>query len=116
MTAPTLRITAEDWGDSNCISRFTVRVGKDTRLVIFGGDGYRQWGNSCLRNYGKSCCWTQALHDSLEGWHSCVLHAGSSVDILPQHPDYEKVRQLVEDVDCGRHLPTDPTPAESVWF
>jgi hypothetical protein len=107
MSQPTFHITADDWGYENCISEFTVRVGKDPRLVRFGGDGYWQWGESCLRNYDKNCSWTQALHDSLMGWHSCVLHTGDTLTILPHHPDYERVRQLVDDVDNGRSLPTD---------
>lgn len=106
MSAPTFRITVVDWGYDNSISKFTVRVGKDPRLVHFGGDGYSQWAETCLRNYEKNCSWTQALHDSLMGWHACVLHTDQHIDVLPWHPDYERVRQLVEDVDCGRSLPT----------
>ena len=107
MSQPTYHITVEDWGYDDCISAFTVRVGKDPRVVKFEGDAYWQWDESSLRNYEKNCSWTQALHDSLMGWHTCVLHTGESVTVLPKHPDYERVRQLVEDVDMGRHLPTN---------
>ena len=115
MSKPTFHITVVSWGYHNCISEFTVRVGKDPRLVRFGGDGYWQWDASCLRNRGKNCCWTQALHDSLVGWHSCVLHTGDTLTVLPKHPDYEAVRQLVDDVDNGRSLPTNPHPADDAW-
>lgn len=113
MTRPTFHITADFWGrkDSVAPSQFTVRVGKDPRLVYFGGDSYWQWEASCMRNRGANCSWTQALHDCLEGWHSCVLHTGDTLVILPHHPDYERVRQLIEDVDSGRSIPTNPNPA-----
>ncbi len=106
MSQPTFHISVVSWGYDNCISEFTVRVGKDPRLAYFRGDAYWQWAESCLRNYDKSCSWTQALHDSLVGWHTCVLHVGDTLVVLPKHPDYERVRQLVEDVDSGRSLPT----------
>jgi len=114
MRQPTYHITAVEWGrkDSLVPSLFTVRVGSDPRLVHFGGDAYHQWtGGDCLRNRGKNACWTQALHDCLEGWHSCVLHTGDTLTVLPRHPDYNRVRQLVEDVDAGRTVPTNPYPA-----
>ncbi len=116
MTNPTFQITANEWGHTDRLtpSHFTVRVGKDERLVHFGGDAYWQWGDTCMRNRGKNCCWTQALHDCLEGWHSCVLHTGDTLTVLPRHPDYERVRQLVEDVDAGRILPTNPNPAPDI--
>ena len=113
MTNPTYDITVDEWGrkDSLVASQFTVRVGKDHRCVYFRGDAYWQWDDTCLRNHGKNCSWTQALHDCLEGWHSCVLHTGDTLTILPKHPDYNRVRQLVEDVDNGLAVPTDPRPA-----
>ena len=113
MTNPTYHITVDEWGrkDSLVASQFSVRVGKDHRRVYFRGDAYWQWDDTCLRNHGKNCSWTQALHDCLEGWHSCVLHTGDTLTILPKHPDYNRVRQLVEDVDNGLAVPTDPRPA-----
>lgn len=106
MSAPTLHITATSWGSgSDPFSLLTVRVGKDPRLVIFLGDAYWQWSATALRNRDAGCSWAQALHDALEGWHSTVLHQGETVAILPRHPDYERVRSLVEDVDEGRALP-----------
>lgn len=118
MSNPTFHITVDFWGrtDSLALSQFSVRVGKDQRLILFRGDAYWQWGGTCMRNRDKNCCWTQVLHDSLEGWHACVLHTGDTVTILPRHPDYERVRQLVEDVDCGRKLPTIPTDPDCAWL
>lgn len=37
------------------------------------------------------------LHNTLEGWHACVLHAGASLDLLPRHPDYPQVAAMLED-------------------
>lgn len=113
---PVFRITVDSWGrkDDVAVSQFSVRVGKDERLVVFRGDSYWQWLGSCMRNRGKNACWTQALHDSLVGWHSCVLHTGDTLSILPHHPDYEAVRQLVDDVDNGCTLPTNPTSPETM--
>lgn len=106
MSQPTFNITVVSWGYANSISIMTVRVGKDPRLAVFRGDAYWQWDATCLRNYEKNCSWTQALHDALEGWHACILHTGDMAVILPKHPDYERVRQLVEDVDNGCKVPT----------
>lgn len=113
MSNPTFSITVDFWGrrDSLAPSRFSVRVGSDPRLALFRGDAYWQWGDTCMRNRDKNCCWTQALHDCLEGWHACVLHTGDTLTVLPRHPDYERVRQLVEDVDSGRKVPTNNAPA-----
>ena len=109
MTNPTYHITADSWGrkDSVAPSQFSVRVGSDQRRVIFRGDSYWQWSDTCLRNRGANCCWTQALHDALVGWHSCVLHTGDTLVVLPHHPDYDRVRQLVDDVDSGRTTPSN---------
>lgn len=116
MSQPTFHITANFWGSKGSLapSQFSVRVGKDPRLILFLGDAYWQWGGSCMRNRGKNCSWTQALHDSLVGWHSCVLHTGDTLTVLPRHPDYEAVRQLIEDVDNGRKLPTNPTSPDTL--
>lgn len=116
MGTPTYHIHADSWGrkDSFAPSQFTVRVGKDKRLAIFRGDAYWQWDGSCMRNHGKNCSWTQALHDSLVGWHSCVLHTGDTLVVLPHHPDYDRVRQLVDDVDRGLTIPTNPTNPDNM--
>ncbi len=116
MSNPTLHITVDEWGrkDSLVVSQFSVQVGSDPRLVLFRGDAYHQWQGSCSRNRGKNVCWTQALHDSLVGWHSCVLHTGDTLVVLPHHPDYDAVRQLVDDVDSGRTLPTNLTSPDTL--
>lgn len=105
-------VTADNWGNSgDCFSQFTVRVGNDPRRVVFRGDAFWQWGDSCLRNHGKNACFTQALHDALVGWHACVLHTGDTLTVLPHHPDHARVAALVDDVDNGLTVPTDPSPA-----
>ena len=106
-------ITADNWGSgSDPFSQFTVQVGNDPRRAVFNGDAYWQWFDaSCLRNHGRNCSWTQALHDALVGWHACVLHTGDTLTVLPSHPDHARVAQLVDDVDAGRTLPSNPDPA-----
>lgn len=42
------------------------------------------------------------LHDMLEGYHACILHAGSDFVLLPRHPDYEPVKAFVEMMDKAR--------------
>lgn len=102
-----IRIRAIDWGDSgDPFSEFHVWVGKDPRRVIFRGDAYYQWDESPLRNNDKNACWTQALHDAMEGWHSCILHTGDDTVILPKHPDFDRIVQLISDVDAGRAVPS----------
>ena len=32
----------------------------------------------------------------MKGWHTSVLHAGETVDILPTHPDYERIKNAIE--------------------
>ena len=64
--------------------------------IEFRGDAYWQWNNQPIRAHGKRICWAELLHDALEGWHACVLHTNSEVAILPHHPDYPRVKALVE--------------------
>ena len=78
--------------------------------IEFRGDGIWQWGlgvpecstedyrarRPWIRSHGTRICWAEWLHDGgLEGWHTCVMHAGDRLAILPHHPDYEFVRRLV---------------------
>lgn len=93
----TFRIEVVFWGSRDhpfsCLRLFR---GGDPHPVEFRGDAYWQWGAVPERNRGKGFCWSQALHDALEGWHSCVLHAGESVTILESHPDFHRVQELWE--------------------
>jgi hypothetical protein len=93
--------------------RTTIRVWEQgiSAPVVFSGDGYWQWGlgisarnnaeyrakKPWIRAHGTCICWAEWLHDGgLEGWHTCVLHAGGTLAILPHHPDYEHVHRLME--------------------
>lgn len=73
-----------------------VWKGNDPRPVVFRGDAYWQWfSDSPYRDRGKGFCWTQALHDGLEGFHACILHSGNDkFCVHPQHPDYEHVARM----------------------
>lgn len=75
-----------------CDEHFTIlRLWRNKKKswVEFRGDAYNQWTH--WENLKSAA---QRLHDSLEGWHACVLHAGDKVAILPCHPDYEVVRRF----------------------
>jgi hypothetical protein len=93
---PIYRIEVTRW--EYTFMTLTVHIQGSHRME-FRGDAYWQWNLSSypdhIRNHGKAICWAQLLHDSLEGWHSCVLHAGDIVTILPRHPDYEAVTRLI---------------------
>ena len=108
------RITAVEWGNGRWpFSRLEVQVDRDERRVVFEGDAFWQWVATPFRNHDQNCSWAQALHDALEGWHSTVLHEDETLTVLPHHPDWERVRALVEDVDAGRSL---PRLLEEGWF
>lgn len=78
----------------NPFSEFLVWQGADPRPVSFQGDAYWQWGDIPARGHG-GFCWTQALHDGLEGFHACILHSGNDrFCVHPQHSDYAHVARL----------------------
>ena len=90
-------IEAIEWGNGSYpFSTLTLRRNKDPKIIFFDGDAYWQWGHSPLRNNCKNLCWSQLLHDSLEGWHSTVLHQGESVAIHDKHIDFPRVYRLWE--------------------
>ena len=68
---------------------FRVWVNKDKRCVEFRGPDYQSWT-------GDQSTPAERLHDSLEGWHACVLHTESMLTVMPGHPDYEAVKALWE--------------------
>jgi hypothetical protein len=57
--------------------------------VEFRGPNYTQWTGSQKSDFEK-------VHDSMKGWHTSVLHTGETVDILPTHPDYERIKNAIE--------------------
>ena len=69
----------------DALSVLTVHCGGDR--IEFRGDPYHLWDHRDPTD-------VQRLHDALEGWHACVLHAGDAVAILPRHPDYAVVDEL----------------------
>lgn len=95
-------------GDArNHFTETRVWRGNDPRFVKFEGDAYWQWmGDSPYRNHRKGFCWTQALHDGLEGWHSTILHSSNDrFCVHPQHPDYEHVVRMWELAQSGVVVP-----------
>jgi len=83
--------------------------GNDPRPVILGGDAYWQWGESAYRNNHKGFCWTQALHDGLEGFHSTIFHSDPDAKfcVHPGHPDYAHVARIWELVNNNVAVPDD---------
>lgn len=83
--------------------------GNDPRAVILGGDAYWMWGVSPYRNNHKGFCWTQALHDGLEGWHSTIFHSEEHPRfcVHPGHPDYAHVARIWDLVNAGVMVPDD---------
>lgn len=74
-----------------------IRVWKnnDPRWVDFTGDAYWMWADTPSRANGKGYCWAQALHDSLEGFHSTILHSGHDRFVVHKnHSDYMRVLDL----------------------
>ena len=71
-----------------------VRWAGETSWIEFRGPAYHRWwvpGHNMM------------LHDLLEGWHACILHAGDSFTLLDSHPDYEKVTYFVNMMDRERY-------------
>lgn len=70
--------------------------------TLFCGDAYWQWGMGSLdfgtahiRAHETRINWAEWLHNGLEGWHSCILHAeGGPFCIHDKHPDYEFVSMI----------------------
>lgn len=84
--------------------------GNDPRPVVLGGDAYWQWDeNGPYRNHRTGFCWTQALHDGLEGWHATIFHSEESPRfcVHPGHPDYAHVARVWDLVNAGVHVPKD---------
>ncbi len=84
-----------------------IYKGNDPRAVILGGDAYWMWGVSPYRNHHQGFCWTQALHDGLEGWHSTIFHAEENPRfcVHPGHPDYAHVARIWDLVNDGVAVP-----------
>lgn len=90
---------------TECTEHFTtITVWKEGHgRMEFRGDGIRCWGlglsNSSpakdhIRAHGKRICWAEWLHNSLEGWHTCIFYTGDRFAIVPKHPDYPIVDML----------------------
>lgn len=84
--------------------------GNDPRPVILGGDAYWQWSEyGPYRNHNTGFCWTQALHDGLEGWHSTIFHSDPDAKfcVHPAHPDYAHVARIWNLVNDNVFVPQD---------
>lgn len=74
---------------------FRVRQNTDPRWVEFRGDAMCRW--IFPEHWGDlTPTSAQLLHDCMEGWHTCVMHAGEPVAIMKTHPDYEHVARMFE--------------------
>lgn len=72
-----------------------IQIWPDTKGVFwwaeFRGPPYSKWGDD--PDYGHYPM--QIVHDTMEGWHTTVLHQGSKLLLTPKHPDYQKVLDLL---------------------
>lgn len=95
--------------EAKTMTRTTIWKGNDPRPVILGGDAYWQWSEfGPYRDHGKGFCWTQALHDGLEGWHSTIFHSGDDkFCVHPGHPDYAHVARIWDLVNDNVMVPVD---------
>jgi hypothetical protein len=107
MKEPIFNLTLTEFSSDH--TTITVREQGISALIHFRGDGIWQWGlavpamstaeyrarRTWLRSHGTRICWAEWLHDGLKGWHACVLYTGDTLAILPDHPDYEHVAELV---------------------
>lgn len=57
-------------------------IPKDHKWIEFRGRPYSGW---C----GDNQCDAERFHDSLEGWHTSVLHSGDILLIHEGHPDFK---------------------------
>ena len=87
----TFRIIPVELGDAGNPHSCIVVEHKHQRIE-FRGDAYWQWLATPERVAGY--CWSQALHDALEGWHATIIHTGDEFVVLRKHPDYAAVAAL----------------------
>jgi len=71
-----------------------VRFSGEKAWVEFRGPPYSKWEID-----GKSSF--QRLHDALNGWQASVLHSGEVLALLPEHPEYEFVKNLLDEATKG---------------
>ena len=104
-----LHISGDNELENKTFTETRIWRGNDPRPVILGGDAYWQWGDTPYRDNGKGFCWTQALHDGLEGWHSTIFHSDPDAKfcVHPQHPDYAHVARIWDLVNANVMVPKD---------
>jgi hypothetical protein len=68
-----------------------ARFSGESSRVEFRGLPYTEWSEE----EPEPNNWFRRIHDALEGWHSTVLHQDEELTVLPWHPDYEAVFQLM---------------------
>lgn len=93
--------------EGKVMTRTTIWKGNDPRPVVLGGDAYWMWGDTPYRGHdNEGFCWTQALHDGLEGWHSTIFHSGDDrFCVHPGHPDYAHVARIWDLVNDNVRVP-----------
>ena len=82
------RLHMPDGGEDGVLIAWRADWPKNS-WVEFRGPDYTQWTGDQKSDFEK-------VHDSMKGWHTSVLHAGETVDILPTHPDYERIKNAIE--------------------
>jgi len=75
--------------------------GGERGLIQLWWQGVRSWVEVRGRPYsqweaGEDTPFSR-LHDTMEGWHTTVLHQDSTLVILPTHPDYDRVRVFMNE-------------------
>jgi len=82
------RLRMPDGGEDGVLIGWRADWPKNS-WVEFRGPDYTKWGGGQESDFEK-------VHDSMKGWHTSVLHSGETVDIIPSHPDYEKIKNAIE--------------------
>ena len=79
-----------DQGSLNCRRSAAIRAWRKgwQSWIEFRGTPYQLWSDENITP-------VQQIHDSLEGWHASVLHAGETLTLFPHHPDYAAVDELL---------------------
>ena len=79
---------------------FHISSDLDLRTIKVRKGGSRSWVEFRSNDSYGTTAWDSSqaalLHDTLEGWHACILHAGDTIHLLPRHSDYTAVAKLME--------------------
>ncbi len=83
-----------------------ISANPDMMVLRVQAQGERSWvefrASLPYHQWAETPSHASMLHDMLEGWHACILHAGDRVALLPWHPDYERVAAFVHMMDRAK--------------